>query len=85
MTMALDALLVEHPGLVRGVLVGALFAGLLIGQRFLPRRKAEAAWLRSIRNVAMTAISAGVVYLLLPVTTVAVAFVAEQKGWGLFN
>ncbi|MGB4860687.1 MAG: sterol desaturase family protein [Dokdonella sp.] len=83
--MALDALLVEHPGLVRGVLVGALFAGLLIGQRFLPRRKAEAAWLRSIRNVAMTAISAGVVYLLLPVTTVAVAFVAEQKGWGLFN
>lgn len=85
MTVVLDAMLIEHPGLVRGVLVGLLFAGLLIGQRFLPRRQAATGWLRSVRNVAMTAISAGVVYLLLPVTTVMLAILVEQKGWGLFN
>ena len=81
----LDALLLEHPGMVRGVLVGVLFVALLIAQRWRPRRANSTGWLRSFRNVAMTAISAGVVYLLLPVTTVAFALVAEQEGWGLFN
>ncbi len=85
MTVALDALLVEHPGLVRGILVGALFVVLLLGQSLRPRREAATGWLRSVRNVAMTAISAGVVYLLLPVTTVALAFLVEHQGWGLFN
>ena len=81
----LRALLLDHPGMVRGVLVGGLFVGLLIAQRWRPRRANSTGWLRSVRNVALTVLSAGVVYLLLPVTTVAVALVAEQKGWGLFN
>ncbi len=85
MNVLIGALLVEHPGLVRGVLVGFLFALLLMGQRWRPRRDVASGWLRSVRNIAMTAISAGVVYLLLPVTTVALAFVVEKHGWGLFN
>ncbi len=85
MIVALDVLLVDHPGLVRGVLVGVLFLSLLAGQRWRPRRAMATGWLRSVRNVAMTAISTGVVYLLLPVTTVGVAFVVEQHGWGFLN
>lgn len=85
MTGLLDTLLVEHPGLARGALVGFLFVALLIGQRLLPRRELATGWLRSVRNVSMTVISAGVVYLLLPVTTVALAFMVERKGWGLFH
>ncbi len=81
----LDSMLVDHPGLVRGAVVGFLFVALLIVQRWRPRRGTETGWLRLVRNMAMTAISAGVVYLLLPVTTVALAFVVEQYGWGLFN
>lgn len=85
MTETLDALMLGQPGVLRGLLVAALFAILLIGERWRPRRESESGWLRSVRNIALTAISGGIVYLALPVTTVALAFVVEQKGWGLFN
>ena len=85
MIASVDAVLVDHPGLVRGILVGVLFAVLLIWQRWRPRRDMAGGWRRTIRNIALTTISAGIVYLLLPITTVALAFLVEQQGWGLFN
>lgn len=85
MIASIQVLLVEQAGLVRGVLVSVLFAALLAAQILWPRRALTGGWLRTIRNIALTVISAGVVYLLLPITTVAFAFLVERQGWGLFN
>ena len=81
----LATLLVDHPGAVRGVLVGVLFVALLVWQRWRPRRRMASGWLRTLRNIALTAISGSIVFLLLPMTTVAFAWLVEQQGWGLFN
>lgn len=81
----LATLLVDHPGAVRGVLVGVLFVAVLVWQRWRPRRRMASGWLRTLRNIALTAISGSIVHLLLPMTTVAFAWLVEQHGWGLFN
>lgn len=78
-----DVLAVE--ALLRGVVVGAVLIALLFWQRHSPRRNDASPPRRRLRNVALVLVSAGLVRLLVPLTPVAFALVAAERGWGLLN
>ncbi len=74
-----------HPGPVRVSIVAAVLLLLLAWQRLRPVRGDAAIPGRQWRNVAMVVIASAVVYLLVPVTTVALAASVAAAGVGLFN
>lgn len=74
-----------HPGPVRVSVVAAVLLLLLAWQRFRPVRGDSAIPGRRWRNVAMVVIASAVAYLLVPVTTVALAATTASAGVGLFN
>lgn len=81
----MSAWLLEHAGIVRAVLVGGVLAVLLLSQRLWPRRgEASARW-RRLRNISLSLIAAGVVYLVLPLTAVGFAAAVGSLHLGLFN
>lgn len=74
-----------HPGPVRLSIVAGVLLVLLAWQHYRPVRGDAAIPGRQWRNVALVLISSAVVYLLVPVTTVAFAATMATGGLGLFN
>lgn len=74
-----------HPGPVRMSIVASVLLLLLAWQHFRPVRGDASVPGRQWRNVTLVLISSAVVYLLVPVTTVAFAASAASSGMGLFN
>lgn len=72
-------------GLVRLAIVVALLLGLLAWQHARPRRGEASPARRRWRNLGLAALGTAVVYALVPVTTVAFAALAGDRGWGLFG
>lgn len=71
------------PGLVRLVVVVALLLILSACQRAWPRRGDPSLPRRRWRNLGLAAISAAVVYLVLPVSAVSFAAIMRDQGFGL--
>lgn len=80
----MDALM-RQEALIRLLCVGAVLVGLLLWQRLRPRRADAAPPRRRWRNVSLVLVSAGLVRVLLPLTPVAFAALAAERGWGLLN
>ncbi len=74
-----------HPGPVRLSIVAGVLMLLLAWQHFQPVRGDASIPGRQWPNVALVLISSAVVYLLVPVTTVAFAATVASTGMGLFN
>ena len=52
----------------------------------LPRRRlTQPRWLRWYANLGIVALNTALVWLLLPLAPIAVAVMAESRGWGLLN
>lgn len=81
----MSAWLLEHAGIARFVLVGGVLAVLLLAQRLRPRRGAASTHGRRLRNVSLSVIAAGVIYLVLPLTAVGFAVAVGDLNLGLFN
>lgn len=81
----MTAWLLGHAGPARLVVVAVLLALLLAWQHLRPRRGDAAIPGRQWRNIALVLVSSAVVYLLVPVTTVAFAASMATSGSGLFN
>lgn len=75
----------HQPGLTRLAVVLVLLLALLLCQRRWPTRGEGAVPGRRWRNIALAAISTGLVYLLLPVTTVVLAALVHSGGIGLLS
>jgi sterol desaturase/sphingolipid hydroxylase (fatty acid hydroxylase superfamily) len=75
----------HQPGLPRLAVVLGLLLALLLCQRRWPTRGERALPGRRWRNVALAAISTGLVYLLLPVTTVVLAAIVRSHDVGLLS
>lgn len=83
--MPVTAWLLAHAGPTRLLVVAVLLALLLAWQRLRPRRGDAAIPGRQWRNVALVLVASAVVYVLVPVTTVAFAASAASSGNGVFN
>ena len=81
----MTAWLLGHAGPTRLLVVATLLALLLVWQQLRPRRGDAAIPGRQWRNIALVLVSSAVVYLLVPVTTVAFAASMAAGGSGLFN
>lgn len=81
----MTAWLLGHAGPTRLAVIAALLTLLLAWQHLRPRRGDAALPGRQWRNVALVLIALAVVYLLVPVTTVAFAASVATDGSGLFN
>ncbi|MDQ3286734.1 MAG: sterol desaturase family protein [Pseudomonadota bacterium] len=79
------AWVLAHPGPVRVSIVAAVLLLLLAWQRLRPVRGDSAIAGRRWRNVAMVVIASAVAYVVVPVTTVALAATADAAGIGFFN
>jgi len=68
-----------------GIFVATLM--LMMGlERLLPRRKLDySVLLRWRTNLSMIVIDTAVVRLLVPMTTVGIAAIASDRGWGLLH
>ena len=77
--------LLGHAGPARLLVVATLLALLLAWQHLRPRRGDGAIGGRQWRNVVLVVIASAVVYLLVPVTTVAFAASVAADGSGVFN
>jgi sterol desaturase/sphingolipid hydroxylase (fatty acid hydroxylase superfamily) len=77
--------LMHQEALIRLLCVGSVLVGLLAWQRLRPRRADPALSGRRWRNVALVLVSAGIVRVLLPLTPVAFAALAAERGWGLLH
>lgn len=75
----------DQPGAIRLAIVLGLLVILLLCQRMWPTRHESALPGRRWRNIALAAISTGLVYLLLPVTTVVFAATMRSHGFGLLS
>jgi sterol desaturase/sphingolipid hydroxylase (fatty acid hydroxylase superfamily) len=71
--------------LLRGLVVGAVLVALLLWQHRRPRRNDVSPPRRRLRNVALVLASAALVRVLVPLTPVAFALVAAERGWGLLH
>ena len=49
------------------------------------RRLSQPRWLRWYANLGLAALNAALVWLLVPLVPVALAVIAESRGWGLLN
>ena len=80
-----DAIIAHEPVLRLGAFVGVLGTMMLwewaTPRRHLGTRRAE----RWVTNLGIVAIDAVVVRVLFPVAAVGVAWLAAERGWGLFN
>jgi sterol desaturase/sphingolipid hydroxylase (fatty acid hydroxylase superfamily) len=68
-------------GLIRAVIVLTLMSVLLVLQRIWPRRGERSPSLRRVRNVGLAAMGSATVYLIMPVSAVALI---QARGVGLF-
>lgn len=78
--------IIQHETTIRGGSFLIVFAALLIAEIFFPRRvlltsKAT----RWFGNVAIHLVNTAVLWLLVPVFPVAMAFICAERGWGLLN
>lgn len=71
--------------LVRAACVGTVLIALLAWQHWRPRRHEASPPRRRLRNVALVLASAALVRVLVPLTPVAFALVAADRGWGLLR
>lgn len=64
----------------------AVFSIIALWELPMPRRKCEVSrWGRWPSNLAIVAFDAVLVRVFIPATTVTMALIAEEGGWGLFN
>ncbi|WBW94888.1 sterol desaturase family protein [Oceanirhabdus sp. W0125-5] len=74
---------------LRNIRVGAFIGTLvimLILQKIIPRRKFEFNfWKRDLSNMAIVILNNLVIFILLPLVPIKMAFIAQEKGIGLFN
>ena len=64
----------------------SIFALVALWELALPRRRLiHARWLRWYANLGIVALNTVLVWLLVPLAPVAVAAVAESRGWGILN
>lgn len=77
--------LLGHAAMIRFILVGGVLVALLLAQRLWPRRGEVSTRWRRARNISMSLIAAGVIYLVLPLTAVSFAAAVEERQIGLFN
>ena len=72
--------------LIRGVVASAAIATLIVLQLWFPFRSPQSnRWARYRDNFALFLVSAGLVWLVIPVTLTGVAFHAQREHIGLFN
>ena len=63
-----------------------IFALVALWELAWPRRRLiHARWLRWYANLGIVALNTALVWLLVPLAPVAVAVVAESRGWGILN
>ena len=75
----------NEPAIRLGFFLG-IFAFVALLELAMPRRAlTQARWLRWYANVGIVALNTLVVRLLIPVLPVALAVMAESRGWGILN
>jgi len=82
----MDDLILEWEGLTRlcFFIGGALLFALL--EKLFPKKSfGSASSMRRLSNVGLTLINSLALRLLFPILAIQMAFLAEAKGWGLFN
>ena len=63
-----------------------IFALVAVWELALPRRRLiHARWLRWYANLGIVVLNTALVWLLVPLAPVALAVVAESRGWGILN
>ena len=81
----MEALLSNEP-FIRLAAFASILAGMVVWELLAPRRDQNIA--RGVRwpsNIGLVVLDALVVRLVFPITAVALALLAEVRGWGLFN
>lgn len=81
----MNAWLAQHAGEARLLLVVVVLLSLLLLERLRPRRRESLGLRRRVRNLALAALGAVLVFVLLPLTAVAMAHWAGDSGIGVFN
>ncbi len=80
-----DLILDNEPAIRLGIFAGVLIL-VAAWEALRPRRaRSLSRWLRWPSNFAIVAFNTIVVRLLFPVAAVAMAALAQERGWGLFN
>ena len=80
-----EAILANELGVRLGFFL-AVFSIMALWELPMPRRKCEVSrWGRWPSNLGIVAFDAVLVRVFIPATTVTMALIAEEGGWGLFN
>jgi sterol desaturase/sphingolipid hydroxylase (fatty acid hydroxylase superfamily) len=78
--------LLRHPAQLQSYALLAGFACIAVAETRRPRRgTATSLAMRCFNHIALTALGMGLVRLVLPLAALAVAVLAERRGWGLLN
>ena len=80
-----DFIAANEPAIRLGFFVG-IFAVVALGELAAPRRTpSQPRWLRWYANIGIVALNTAAVRLLVPMVPVALAVLAEERGWGVLN
>ena len=75
----------SEPAIRLGFFLG-IFAAVALGELAAPRRApSQPRWLRWYANIGIVVLNTVAVRLLVPMVPVALAVVAEERGWGVLN
>ncbi len=76
----------EHELTIRLLLFFGVLAGIACWERKYPRRPSVLPrWLRWYSNLGIVGLNSLIVRTLFPLTAVALALLAEERGWGILN
>lgn len=84
--MTMNNLLTEHESIIRITFFAVVLAAVMVWQWRRPKRPlTQSQQLRWLNNFGIVALNTIVLRLAFPVAAVGAAFVAADRGWGVFN